>query len=64
MDPVDPDPDSDPDPEHCNKKSKILRVINKMANVKHLAGLSSCSVVYCIMSQLSISGARARQDLY
>ncbi len=55
MDPVDPDPDSDSDPEHCNKQSKILGVINKMANVKHHAGLSSCSVLQYTMLLLSIS---------
>jgi hypothetical protein len=54
VDPV--DPDSDSDPEHCNKQSKILGVINKMANVQHLAGLSSCSVLQYTMLQLSISG--------
>ncbi len=56
VDPVDPDLDSDSDPEHCNKQSKILGVINKMANVKHLAGLSSCSVLQYTMLQLSICG--------
>jgi hypothetical protein len=50
------DPDSDPDPEHCNKQSKILGVIIKMATVKHLAGLSSCTVLQYTMLQLSISG--------